>query len=220
MVENKNKIKNVCDFYAITHKLKNALRSGWKVWEIDAKRFESVAEHIYGTQMLALAINAEFNLGLDIAKVALMLAIHELGETIIGDLPTVGRKLSQEQKHQMEMEAVEKILKPLNNSQMIKEAFVEFENKGTPEAKFAYFCDKLDCSIQCKFYEESGCTDFDKERQGIFAQLIKEGKEKGYKTFAKTWVEYDKEHFGFDEIFTSIADYFVENDIYGLNKRS
>jgi putative hydrolase of HD superfamily len=192
------------------------LRSGWKVWELDADRFESVAEHIYGTQMLALAVNAEFNLGLDIARVALMLSIHELGETVVGDFPSVGRKVSQEQKHKMELAAVETILKPLDNSEMIKAAFLEFENRQTKEAKFAYFMDKLDCSMQCKFYEESGCTDYDKERTGVFKELIEEGKAKGYKSFAKTWIEYDKEHFNFDELLVSIADYIAENEIYGL----
>jgi len=139
-----DRIKIVCDFYAITHKLKNILRTGWKVWNIDADRFESVAEHVYGTQMLAVAINAEYDLGLDIAKVALMLAIHEIGEAVIGDLPTVGRNISQEEKNKQELEAVEKILQPLNNSQMIKDAFIEFEQQETKEARFAYFMDKLD----------------------------------------------------------------------------
>lgn len=211
-----NKIKNVCDFYAYTHRLKNTLRAGWKVWGIDADRFESIAEHIYGTQMLALAINSEFDLKLDIARVALMLAIHELGETVIGDLPTVGRSVTDAQKHEMELEAVEMILKPLENCGIIRDAFVEFENKETPEAKFAYFCDKLDCSIQCKFYEESGCIDFNKQRQGIFEQLVNEGKQKGYKSLAKLWIEYDKEHFNYDKLFAGIADYFAENDIFKL----
>ena len=215
-MKSQSKIKNICDFYAITHKLKNTLRSGWKVWEIDAERFESVAEHIYGTQMLALAINSEFELGLDIARVALLLAVHELGEAIIGDLPNVGRKISSDEKRKIELEAVEKILAPLNNSQMIKDAFLEFENRETPEAKFAFFIDKLDCTIQCKFYEERGCNDLHKPRHGEYGRLIEEGVAKGYKTFTKMWAEYDKEHFKFDELFTSIVDYFVENYIFTL----
>lgn len=211
------KIQNICDFYRITHRLKNTLRNGWKVWEIDAQRFESVAEHIYGTQMLALAINSEFNLGLDISRVALMLAIHELGETILGDVSVVNQKMSNAEKRKAEMDAVEKILAPLHNSQMIKDVYLEYENRETPEAKFAYLCDKLECGIQCKFYEETGCTDFDKKREGIFAELIEQSKENGCKTFAKAWIEYDKNKFNFaelNELFTNIADYVADNDIF------
>ena len=88
-MDKRTQIKNICDFYATTHRLKNTLRSGWKVWDIDAERFESVAEHIYGTQMLAFAINSEFELGLDLYKVIFMLAFHELAEALVGDIPLV-----------------------------------------------------------------------------------------------------------------------------------
>jgi len=209
------KIKNVCDFYAITHKLKNTLRSGWKVWDIDAERFESIAEHIYGTQMLALAINAEFNLGLDIARVALMLAVHELGEVVIGDLPTVGRKISREEKHRLEMEAVEKILGGLNNSDAILQAYIEFEEMKTPEAKFAYFMDKLDCPFQCKFYEEKGHNDLFKTRTGDFKQLCDKTISEGKTRLFDMWVEYDKEHFfAGQDFYRTILDYIADNDIY------
>ena len=217
MAINKTKIQNICNFYAMAHRLKNILRSGPVVWQIDAERLESVAEHVYGTQMLALAINSEFNLGLDIAKVALMLAIHELSETILGDVSVANQKMSGAEKRMAEMKAIETILAPLNNSQMIKDVFIEFEKRETREAKFAYFCDKLECSIQCKFYEETGCTDFDKQREGVFAELIRQSKENGCKTFAKAWIEYDKNNFDFAEfnqLFANIADYVADNDIF------
>ena len=209
------KLKTICDFYAITHKLKELLRIGPKVWQIDAERFESVAEHIYGTQMLALAISSEFEWGgADIGKVCLMLSCHELGETIIGDLPVVGRKVSGEQKHDLEREAIEEILAPLTGGELVKNLWLEFEENKTKEAKFARFVDKLECDFQIKFYDETGCADIDKPRTGDFARLIAEGKAKGFETFSKMWIEYDKQHFAFDELFSSIADFVAEEKIF------
>ena len=81
-----NKAKNVIDFYVLTNKLKNVIRTGWKNWNVCRDRIESVAEHIYGVQMLAIAIDSEYDYNLDLKKVLYMLAIHELEEIYIGDL--------------------------------------------------------------------------------------------------------------------------------------
>ena len=43
-----NKAKNVIDFYVLCNKLKDLVRTGWKTWNVDRARIESVAEHIYG----------------------------------------------------------------------------------------------------------------------------------------------------------------------------
>ena len=80
------KIKNVLNFYVLCNKLKDIVRTGWMNWHVERERVESIAEHIYGVQMLALAIYSEFQYDIDIQKVIYMLAIHELEETIIGDL--------------------------------------------------------------------------------------------------------------------------------------
>jgi putative hydrolase of HD superfamily len=77
------KEKNVINYYVLCNKLKNVIRTGWKDWNVQRERLESVAEHIFGVQMLAIAMKSENNYDVDISKVILMIAIHELGETII-----------------------------------------------------------------------------------------------------------------------------------------
>ena len=73
--------------FFLTNKLKdNVQRKGWHQKEIKRSRVESVADHIYGCQMLAYAMYSEFDYDVDIQKVILMLALHEIGETIIGDI--------------------------------------------------------------------------------------------------------------------------------------
>jgi len=212
----KNKIKNICDFYAITHRLKNTLRSGWVTCGVPADRIESVAEHIYSSQMLALVIITEFDLKVNIAKVCLLLAVHELGECIIGDLPATGCPVSKDEKHKMEMDAVEQILKPIANSKIIKDLFIEFEERITPESKFAYLIDKLECDFQCKFYEEKGWLNFDKLTPNeVQLDRIKKRQAQGYKKFSDFWIDGDIDRFyKNDVIFTEIANYLKSNKIF------
>ncbi len=42
------KAEKVVKFYALCNRLKNVVRSGWKVWHVKRERLESVAEHVYG----------------------------------------------------------------------------------------------------------------------------------------------------------------------------
>ena len=80
-----SKEENVIRYYVLCNKLKNVIRTGWKDWHVDRERIESVAEHIFGVQMLAIAMNSEYEYNVDISKVIMMLAVHELEEILIGD---------------------------------------------------------------------------------------------------------------------------------------
>lgn len=82
----KNKIETAIKYYKLCTKLKDTIRTGPIVWNAKRERIESVAEHIYGVQMLAISIYYQFGYKLDIMKVIYMLAIHELEEIEIGDL--------------------------------------------------------------------------------------------------------------------------------------
>ena len=137
-----NKAKNVIEFYVLCNKLKNVIRTGWKDWHVAKDRIESVAEHIYGTQMLALAIFSEYQYDIDIFKVIYMLAVHELEEIIIGDLTQF--QISREEKQKLGHEAIEKVLSSLSSKEYIKKIIFEFDERKTKEANFAYHIDKLE----------------------------------------------------------------------------
>ena len=91
------KIQKLIKFYLLATSLKDRIRSGWNKWNIDRQRVESVAEHIYGTCILAIAIDSEFNLNIDIYKVVMMMVLHEIEEVKIGDL-TPFDKITAEEK--------------------------------------------------------------------------------------------------------------------------
>ena len=102
------KEENVIRYYVLCNKLKSVIRTGWKDWHVNAERIESVAEHIYGVQMLAIAIQSEYQYNIDLNKVIMMLAVHELEEILIGDLTQF--QISKAEKIIIGHKAVEDVL--------------------------------------------------------------------------------------------------------------
>ena len=112
-----NMAKNVINYYVLCNKLKNIIRTGWKVWNVKSDRIESVAEHIYSVQMLAIAMYSEYKYDIDIKKVIMMLAIHELEEILIGDLTIF--EIKKDDKNKIGHEAIKKVLSNLINNIII-----------------------------------------------------------------------------------------------------
>jgi len=217
-VKRKTSIQNICEFYALAHKLKNILRTGWKLWKVDAERFESVAEHVYGAQMLAIGIVSEFDLKLDLPKVIMMLAIHDLAEVIVGDIPATGSPVTPEQKHKMELDAIIKILAPLANGDKILKLWKEYEEKKTPEAKFTALVDKFEGTMQCKFYDEAGQCNFDRVCTPAVEAKKNIGRARGINSMSELWFTQDSEKFGYDKdfdgLFAQIAEFAKKKKIF------
>lgn len=211
-----SKEERVINYYVICNKLKNVIRTGWKDWNVKRERIESVAEHVYGTMMLAIAMKSEYKYDIDLEKVLFMLAIHELGEAIIGDLTLF--TISHSEKEKIEHEAVHKILSNLLDGDMIEQLFLEFDEHKTPEAKFAYQCDKLECNIQCKLYDEENCVDLRKQENNktVSDELVKELLDKNI-SWSSVWINFWLKNCPFDENFIKVQDYLLNNDI---NKRT
>jgi len=206
------KEEKVINYYVLCNKLKNVIRTGWKDWNVQRERLESVAEHIFGVQMLAIAMKSEYNYDVDIFKVIMMIAIHELWETIIWDLTEF--QVSREEKIRIEHDAVHEILKDLIDWEEIEKIFLEFDEHQTKEANFAYQCDKLECDLQCKLYDEEWCVDLNKQQScnaienEKVQKLLKENK-----TWSEMWLQYDMENIPYDENFKEIIRYTLNNKI-------
>lgn len=207
-----NKVKNVLSFYVLCSKLKNTVRSGWKAWKVERERLESVAEHIYSTQMLAIAMYKEFDYDLDLEKIIYMLAVHELEEIIIGDLtPFDSAYIDKETKGKA---AVKEVLQCLSNSLDIEQLTIEFAEKKTPEALFAYYCDKLDCDLQAKLYDEEKCVDLEKQNNNPYIDNERVSKlMKDNKTWSEAWLECDRILYTKDNNFLSVLDYIKCNNL-------
>ena len=214
---NKSQEKRLADtmsFYLLATQLKYKIRSGWdKIhWNVNKERLESIAEHVYGTCILALSIDSEFETNLDINKVVKMLVIHELGEVVIGDT-TPFDNITPEEKMEKEHEAIKKVLGDLINKDEFYSLLLEFDDKKTKEAIFAHHCDKLDADIQAKVYQDMGCQNplNEQENNVVFKsqrvqQMVKDGAESAF----DIWYEWDKPLYYDDEIFANLLDYVKE----------
>ena len=207
-----SKEENVIKFYVLCNRLKNLIRTGWKDWNVQRERLESVAEHVYSTQMLALAIYKEYQYDIDIKKVLMMLAIHEIGETVIGDLTQF--QISKEEKEKIEHAAVHNILSGLLNSSDIESLYLEFDERKTKEAVFSHHCDKLECDLQAKLYGEEGCVDLTKQEdnKSFYDENVQMLLEKE-KTWEKMWLSFGQEKYGYDENFLAISNFAKDNEI-------
>lgn len=205
------KILNILKFYYETNKLKEVERTGWKIWNASKDaRIESIAEHIYGTQQLAIAIFSEFELNIDIYKVITMLSLHETEEINIGDI-TPYDGISREKKRKMGKKAVEKTFANLSKKDMFKALIDEFDERSTAEGKFAHLCDKLECDLQAKKYSDYGRFSFENVAQNIMEhERVKKAMTNGAKTVADIFIECDTQIYEEDEIFMDMIS-FLKN---------
>lgn len=205
------KLKNSMRFYLLATQLKYKIRSGWNKthWNVSKERLESIAEHVYGTCILALSIDSEFKTNLDINKVIKMLVLHELGEVIIGDI-TPFDNITPEEKMKKEHEAMKEVIGDLVNHQEFLSLLFEFDEKQTKEAIFAHHCDKLEADIQAKVYQDMGCQHplDEQENNVVFkSDKVQQMVKNGAQTAFDIWYEWDKSLYYDDEDFAKLLDY-------------
>ena len=139
--------------------LQEKIRSGHLYWGVKGDRLESILEHTYGTMILAMGIDSEFDYFVDFDKVLRMMLMHETEEIIIGDL-TEWDGVSKEEKLERGNEAVSRLLGRLKKSSEYENLLNEFNEQKTIESHYAYMCDKLEYDLQVKMYEEMSRYDY------------------------------------------------------------
>ncbi len=217
------KIESILKYYLLTNKLKDTVRSGWKYWNVNKQRLESVAEHVYGTCMLATAIWSETLPPVNLAEVLLTLALHETEEIIIGDLTPFDA--GYKTKKQEGENAVKEIFKDLIAKDVFVTLLENFDNKSTPEAIFAYKCDKLECDLQAKIYDENGQIKLENADEKIKQdERIKKLQDRGAKNASTFFIHFDRAIFekdlknDEDDIFLKINKYIEKHKIKDLLK--
>ena len=208
-----SKEENVLTYYTMCNKLKNVLRAGWLDWNVSRERVESIAEHIFGVQMLAVAMWSEYEYNVDIRKVITMLALHELEEIIIGDLTLF--QIDKAHKDDIGHKAVHNIVSALQiKGHDIEQLVLEFDQRQSAEAKFAYQCDKLEADLQCKMYDEENCVDINKQqnsnafKNGEVQKMLNSGM-----SWSEMWLTFGQNRYNYDQNFMAVSNYAKNNKI-------
>ena len=211
---------NSMRYYLLTTELTRRIRTGWDKdhWDIQTPRLESIAEHVYAVIMLAISIQANFKLKVNLERVILMIAIHEIGEVLIGDI-TPFDGITRGEKERMEHEAMYKVLDGLTTREELYSMLLEFDKHQTSDSMFAYYCDKLQANIQSKWYQDNG---FHKELSNQESNVAFKSEKcqnitkNGAKTAFDVWYASDIALFNDDPVFTGFMNWIKNNDLSKL----
>ena len=138
-------------FFEKVLELKNVPRQGWKE-KLEIDNPESVADHSYSTAVLSMILSDME--GLDSEKIIRMALLHDLAESITGDI--IPDHIAKNEKIIKENNAIKQILKNLPDS--ITESYFEiwndYQKKSSKEAILLHEIDKLEMAFQAKFYQK------------------------------------------------------------------
>lgn len=151
------RLKQQFDFLVEIDKLKLITRQTRLL--CDNNRRENDAEHSWHLALYVMILKEYSNVpDLDWLRVIKMVLIHDLVEIYAGDVFIYDDKL-REQKKQLEQEAANKLFAILPDDQCseMHALWNEYENKSTPEAKFAAVVDKLQPFLH-NYYNATGGT--------------------------------------------------------------
>lgn len=141
------------DFFYLISELKKVPRKGWKE-KVGIDRPESVADHSYGTAIMAMVFSDINNL--DTEKILKMALLHDLAESIMGDFTP--NEISKENKKIIENESMELILSklPPNIAGQYGKIWKEFEEDKTKESMLLHDIDHLEMAVQAVKYFSEG----------------------------------------------------------------
>ncbi|HEX2094905.1 MAG TPA: HD domain-containing protein [Longimicrobiaceae bacterium] len=140
-------------FFRVAGRLKRTVRAGWALRGIQDP--ESVADHTFRLCLLVLMLSGEVHPPLDRERCLAMALVHDLGESIVGDI-TPYDGVPVEEKHRREGEAMAHLATLLGRGE-IRELWEEYQAGATPEARFVKELDRLETVLQAAEYgEEQG----------------------------------------------------------------
>jgi putative hydrolase of HD superfamily len=142
-------------FFQKILELKNIPRQGWKN-KLNIMDVESVADHSYATAIMSMVLSDLQ--GLNTEKIVKMALLHDLAESVIGDI-TPG-KIKRAEKIRMENKVMRQILGYLPRD--ISKSYVilwdDFQKNLSHEANLLHEIDKLEMVFQAKFYSDKGVS--------------------------------------------------------------
>lgn len=141
-----DEIARILDVLRMAERLKSELRHSW----LSSGRQESVAEHTWQMTLMAVLMHRHLEHAVDLERTLAMITVHDLVEAIAGDVPFFEAGERKAMKRQRELAAIEEIRTrlPAATGELVAGLWHEFEDRITPEAKFAVAIDNLEVQIQ------------------------------------------------------------------------
>jgi putative hydrolase of HD superfamily len=146
--------------------LKNIERTGWILAKVDSKRIESVAEHSYGTVLSSIIIAQHLKsegVEIKMQKVVIMAALHDLPESITGDIArteTFAKDPKRMKKKELaEKDALKLMLEPFDDEfENLHQIWNEFNIGESIESRIVRGADIIDMLLHARELEDSGAS--------------------------------------------------------------
>ena len=144
------------DFFNIVAELKKIPRKGWKE-KLGLKNPESVADHSYLTAIMAMIIS-DLN-RLDTQKILKMSLLHDLAESITGDL--MPEEISKKDKAELENQTISDIFTKLPTTLAVDYSKIwhEYQERKSKEAELVHEVDRLEMALQAHKYRSEGLSE-------------------------------------------------------------
>jgi putative hydrolases of HD superfamily len=128
---------------------------------------ESIADHMYRMSILTLLAPPSLAPRLDLPKCMKMCLIHDMAESLVGDITPVDG-VSKPEKNRREAETMDYITERLlghvsqgKAGRDIREIWQEYEDSKTLESLFVHDIDKMELLLQMVEYEKRGNSALD-----------------------------------------------------------
>jgi putative hydrolases of HD superfamily len=147
-------------FFHMLERLKTTKREGWRRFNID--HGESIGDHMYRMAIITMLCPPTLAMKLDIARCTKMALIHDMAESLVGDITPVDG-VSKSEKSRREAETMDYLCTGLlgnvntssGQAESIRQVWQEYEDSETLESHFVHDVDKMELLLQMMEYEKS-----------------------------------------------------------------
>ena len=147
-------------FFHLLERLKTTKREGWRRFNIS--HGESVSDHMYRMSIMTMLAPPSLAAKINIPHCTKMALVHDMAESLVGDITPVDTQVSKSEKARRETEVMEYISQTLLGhvhggvaGKDLMDVFREYEDNQTMEAKFVHDIDKMELLLQTVEYERS-----------------------------------------------------------------
>ncbi|KAL1985308.1 hypothetical protein VTN96DRAFT_7986 [Rasamsonia emersonii] len=148
-------------FFHLLERLKTTKREGWRRFGLVYG--ESISDHMYRMAVMTMLAPPSLASRLNIPHCTKMALIHDMAESLVGDITPVDKEVTKEEKARREaavMDYIEStLLSGVPGGQLsggeIRRVFQEYEDNETLEAKFVHDIDKMELLLQMVEYERT-----------------------------------------------------------------
>lgn len=146
-------------FFHLLERLKTTRREGWRRFSI--VHGESISDHMYRMSIITMLAPRSLSSRLDIPKCTKMALVHDMAESLVGDITPVDG-VSKVEKSRRESTTMDFLCKDLLggveggvHGQELRQIWQEYENGQTLESRFVHDVDKIELVLQMVDYERS-----------------------------------------------------------------